>query len=88
MLEKFITYCNKFVIEAIKMYSRFIEKEEADFRRDQKHFTEKVTKKACKLVKVKALARRLIECAWRQITKHLPKCLKAVSYLYIKIISV
>lgn len=70
-------YCSKFIIEAIKMYNRYTEKEEADFRKDQKSFTEKVTEKACKLVKVSA--RCLIEC-WLQITKHLLKCLKAVFY--------
>lgn len=44
-IKKFITYCNKFIIEAIKMYRRSTEKEEADSRRDQKSFTEKVTRK-------------------------------------------
>lgn len=37
-------YCHKFIIGAIKMYSRIIEKEEADFRRDLKSLTEKVAK--------------------------------------------
>lgn len=77
-IKKFITYCNKFIIEAIKVYRRFTEKEEADFRTNQKSFTEKVTKKACKLLKVKVLARYLTECCRLQIAKHLLKCLKAV----------
>lgn len=50
-VKKLITYYNKFIIEAIKMYSRFIGKEEANFRTDQQSFTERVAKKSCKLIR-------------------------------------
>ena len=45
------------------MYSRIIEKEEADFRRDLKSLTEKVAK-VSKPWKVKVLAKYRMECCW------------------------
>lgn len=79
---KIIAHCNQFIIDATEMYSRITEKEENDFRKDQKSFPEKGARCLNKLLKVKVLSKvsnRMLLGANSRI--HSLKCVKTVYYL-------